>query len=96
MEYRTEHDSMGEVQVPVDRYWGAQTQRSHENFPIGVGIETMPAEIIHAFGILKKAGRHLPGLRRGHQRPAERPLSPGGVADRLRHPVQYERQRGHC
>ena len=55
MEYRTEHDSMGEVQVPVDRYWGAQTQRSHENFPIGVGIETMPAEIIHAFGLLKKA-----------------------------------------
>ena len=55
MEYRTEHDSMGEVQVPADRYWGAQTQRSHENFPIGVGIETMPAEIIHAFGILKKA-----------------------------------------
>ncbi len=55
MEYRTEHDSMGEVQVPADRYWGAQTQRSHENFPIGVGIETMPAEIIHAFGVLKKA-----------------------------------------
>ena len=55
MEYRIEHDSMGEVQVPADRYWGAQTQRSHENFPIGVGIETMPAEIIHAFGILKKA-----------------------------------------
>ena len=55
MEYRTEHDSMGEVQVPADRYWGAQTQRSHENFPIGVGIETMPREITHAFGILKKA-----------------------------------------
>ncbi len=53
--YRTEHDSMGEVLVPADRLWGAQTQRSHENFPIGVGIETMPAEIIHAFGILKKA-----------------------------------------
>ena len=53
--YRTEHDSMGEVRVPADRLWGAQTQRSHENFPIGVGIETMPAEIIHAFGILKKA-----------------------------------------
>ena len=49
--YRTEHDSMGEVRVPADRLWGAQTQRSHENFPIGVGIETMPAEIIHAFGI---------------------------------------------
>ena len=55
MEYRMEHDSMGEVRVPADRYWGAQTQRSHENFPIGVGIETMPAEIIAAFGVLKKA-----------------------------------------
>ena len=55
MEYRIEHDSMGEVKVPADRLWAAQTQRSHENFEIGVGIETMPAEIIHAFGILKKA-----------------------------------------
>ncbi|MBQ5810302.1 MAG: class II fumarate hydratase [Clostridia bacterium] len=55
MEYRIEHDSMGEVKVPVGRLWGAQTQRSHENFEIGVGIETMPAEIIHAFGVLKKA-----------------------------------------
>ena len=55
MEYRTEHDSMGQVQVPADKYWGAQTQRSCMNFPIGVGIETMPQEIIHAFGILKKA-----------------------------------------
>ena len=55
MEYRIEHDSMGEVKVPADRYWAAQTERSHENFPIGVGIETMPREITHAFGILKKA-----------------------------------------
>ena len=55
MEYRIEHDSMGEVKVPADKYWAAQTERSHENFKIGVGIETMPAEIIHAFGILKKA-----------------------------------------
>ena len=55
MEYRVEHDSMGEVKVPADRYWGAQTERSHENFKIGVGIETMPREITHAFGILKKA-----------------------------------------
>ena len=53
--YRIEHDSMGEVRVPADRLWAAQTQRSHENFPIGVGIETMPREIIHAFGLLKKA-----------------------------------------
>lgn len=53
MEYRTEHDSLGEVAVPADRYWGAQTQRSFENFKIG--IEKMPKEIIHAFGILKLA-----------------------------------------
>ncbi|MCR5137010.1 MAG: class II fumarate hydratase [Oscillospiraceae bacterium] len=55
MEYRTEHDSMGEIRVPADRYWGAQTQRSCDNFRIGVGIETMPREITHAFGILKCA-----------------------------------------
>ena len=55
MEFRIEHDSMGEVKVPADRLWAAQTQRSCQNFEIGVGIETMPAEIIHAFGILKKA-----------------------------------------
>lgn len=53
--YRIEHDSMGEVRVPADRLWAAQTQRSHENFKIGLGIETMPREITHAFGILKKA-----------------------------------------
>ena len=55
MEYRIEHDSMGEMKVPADRLWAAQTERSHENFEIGVGIETMPREITHAFGILKKA-----------------------------------------
>ncbi len=55
MEYRIEHDSMGEMKVPADRLWAAQTQRSHENFKIGVDIETMPREITHAFGILKKA-----------------------------------------
>ena len=55
MEYRIEHDSMGEIKVPADKLWAAQTQRSHENFEIGVNIETMPREITHAFGILKKA-----------------------------------------
>ena len=55
MDCRIEHDSMGEVRVPADKYWGAQTERSHENFPIGIGLETMPREITHAFGILKKA-----------------------------------------
>ncbi len=53
MEYRIEKDSMGEMQVPADRYWGAQTQRSYQNFKIGG--ELMPREITHAFGILKKA-----------------------------------------
>ncbi len=53
MQYRTEHDSMGEIQVPADKYWGAQTQRSLENFKIGT--EKMPLEIIKAFGILKTA-----------------------------------------
>ena len=52
-DYRLEHDSMGEIRVPADRLWGAQTQRSYENFKIGG--EKMPTEIIHAFGILKKA-----------------------------------------
>ena len=55
MKYRIEHDSMGEVKVPADKLWGAQTQRSYENFKIGSGIETMPAEIIYAFAVLKKA-----------------------------------------
>ena len=55
MEYRVEHDSMGEVRVPADKLWGAQTERSRCNFRIGVGKETMPDEIIQAFGFLKKA-----------------------------------------
>ena len=53
MDYRIEHDSMGQVSVPADKYWGAQTQRSFENFKIGT--EKMPAEIINAFGALKLA-----------------------------------------
>ena len=53
MEYRIEHDTMGEVRVPANHYWGAQTQRSHENFHIGT--ETIPREVIRAFAILKKA-----------------------------------------
>jgi len=53
MDFRIEKDSMGEMKVPADRYWGAQTQRSFENFKIGG--ELMPREITAAFGILKKA-----------------------------------------
>lgn len=52
MEYRIEHDTMGEMHVPADRYWGAQTQRSLENFRIG---DRMPRAVIHAFGVVKYA-----------------------------------------
>ena len=54
MSYRTETDSMGAVQVPSEVYWGAQTQRSLQNFPIGVERFKMPSSVIRAFGILKK------------------------------------------
>lgn len=53
MDMRMEHDTMGEVAVPADKLWGAQTQRSFENFPIGE--EKMPADLIRAFGVLKQA-----------------------------------------
>ena len=53
MEYRIEHDSMGEMRVPADCHWGAQTQRSYQNFRIGT--EKMPREIVRAFAVLKKA-----------------------------------------
>ncbi|MEP0986162.1 class II fumarate hydratase [Ekhidna sp.] len=55
MDYRIEHDTMGEVKVPADKYWGAQTQRSRDNFKIGGEKNQMPMEIIHAFAILKKS-----------------------------------------
>ena len=72
MEYRIEHDSMGEVKVPADRYWAAQTERSHENFRIGVGLETMPREITHAFGILKKAAATTNAALRPEKMTAEK------------------------
>jgi fumarate hydratase class II len=53
MKSRIEKDTIGEIQVPIDRLWGAQTQRSLENFPIGT--ESMPREVIHAFAILKRS-----------------------------------------
>ncbi|MCO7124778.1 class II fumarate hydratase [Sporolactobacillus shoreicorticis] len=53
MNYRLEHDTLGEVKVPADRLWAAQTQRSKDNFKIG--WEKMPLEIVHAFAILKKS-----------------------------------------
>ena len=56
MEYRIERDSMGEVRVPADKYWGAQTERSHNNFPIGVGMvkglrspEQIQLDLMHTY-----------------------------------------------
>ena len=71
MSFRTEHDTMGEVQVPADKYWGAQTERSRNNFKIGPEA-SMPKEIIAAFAYLKKAAAYtntdcdvLPAVRLG-------------------------------
>lgn len=63
MEYRIERDTLGEMKVPADKLWGAQTQRSYENFPIGT--ERMPLEVIHAFAMLKK-GTALANARLGN------------------------------
>src|SRR5213592_4183252 len=57
MSFRTEHDTMGPVEVPADKYWGAQTQRSRNNFKIGAEA-SMPKEIIEAFAYLKKAAAY--------------------------------------
>jgi fumarate hydratase class II len=57
MDFRIEHDTMGEVKVPADKYWGAQTERSRNNFKIGPEA-SMPKEIIYAFAYLKKAAAH--------------------------------------
>ena len=57
MEYRIEKDTIGDVKVPADKYWGAQTERSRNNFKIGPSA-SMPIEIVHAFAYLKKAAAH--------------------------------------
>jgi fumarate hydratase class II len=57
MKYRIEHDTLGDVKVPSDKYWGAQSERSRNNFKIGPAA-SMPKEIIQAFGYLKKAAAH--------------------------------------
>ena len=107
-EFRTETDSLGEVRVPADKLWGAQTQRSLEHFSIGK--ELMPREMIPAYAILKKAAananyavksarRQKPradraGLRRDSRRAASRHVPAARVDDRQRHAIQHERQRG--
>ncbi len=71
-ELRIEHDTMGEVAVPADKYWGAQTERSRQSFRIGVGTEPMPSEIIHAFGLLKKAAARANHALRPEKMTAEK------------------------
>ena len=74
-DYRIESDSIGDINVPSQRYWGAQTQRSLENFPIGGQSERMPDQLIRAFGYVKKtaaevnesAGRLDPAAGRSDQ-----------------------------
>lgn len=58
MKYRIEKDTIGDVQVPADKYWGAQTERSRNNFKIGVNTHPMPQEVINGFAYLKKAAAH--------------------------------------
>ena len=107
-EYRIEHDTMGEVRVPIKALWRAQTQRAVENFPIsGRGLERTQ---IRALGLLKGAcaqvnkdlglldrgeGRrdHRRG-RRDRRRPARRPVPHRRVPDRFGHQLEHERQRG--
>ena len=57
MKYRIEKDTMGDVKVPYDKYWGAQTERSRNNFKIGAA-ESMPLEVVYGFAYLKKAAAH--------------------------------------
>src|SRR6266478_5752751 len=95
---RMETDSFGPIPVPADRYWGAQTERSRQNFRIGQ--DRMPMPIIRALGIVKLAAaetnRELGLLdqrrARGDRRQARRSFSAGGLADRVRHPNQHEPQ----
>ena len=105
---RTETDTFGPIEVPAEAYWGAQTQRSRENFRIGE--ERMPLPLIRALGLVKRAAaevnkslgildaKRAQGDRRrragGDRRQARRPVSAGRVADRLRHANQHEPQRG--
>ena len=108
-EYRIEHDTMGEVRVPINALWRAQTQRAVENFPISFrGLERTQ---IRALGLLKGAcaqvnkdlgllaageGRrdHRRG-RRDRRRPARRPVPHRRLPDRFGHQLEHERQRGH-
>ena len=80
MEYRIEKDTMGEIRVPADKLWGAQTQRSSENFRIGT--ERMPLEVIRAFALLKKAAAVV--NHRLGKLPEEKTAAIAAAADEIR------------
>ena len=107
---RIETDTMGGIEVPADRLWGAQTQRSLENFKIGEDRDADRADPRSGPGQASRGpGQSRPrqvqgprgrprdhrGRRRGHRRPARRRVPPGRLADRQRHPDEHEPQRGH-
>ena len=108
MESRIEKDSFGPIDVPADKLWGAQTQRSLEHFHISTErmapelvaalaqVKRAAAQVNRALGLLKDdAGRRdrARGRRSAGRQPSGR-IPAGGVADRLRHPDQYEHERG--
>lgn len=89
MEYRIEKDTIGEVKVPADKYWGPQTERSRNNFKIGPAA-SMPIEIVHAFAYLKKAAAHanhelgvLPIEKRDHISKAADDIISGQLDDQF-------------
>ena len=106
MEYRLEQDTMGNVKVPVDKYWGAQTERSRNNFKIGGANMTMPIELIRAFAILKKSAAEANASlgvldpQKANmitnvcdeilQGKLDDPISIGSLADRLWNAIQHE------
>ena len=104
---RTETDTFGPIEVPADRYWGAQTQRSLENFRIGTERMPRAADPRARRGQARRGrgqprarparcqahARHRRGGAGGDRRQARRSFPAGGLADRLRHPDQHERQR---
>ncbi len=108
--FRVEEDSLGKVEVPASRLWGAQTQRSHLNFPIGVERYRWGRSVIRALGspqevrrpgqrrvgpVAAREGRlDRAGRARGDRRQAGRRVPARGLSDRFRHPDQHERQRG--
>ena len=107
---RIEKDALGEVPVPAHRLWGAQTQRSIDNFPIGVARFAFGRPVVRAFGLVKQAAARanaelgtLPGGHGGPHRARRagsdrrrvgRRIPARRVPDRVRHAVEHERQRG--